>query len=249
MFPDNIAYCGVDCHECVDFEKGFCPGCRKTEWTEDEICPIVACCKKKGVSVCGECPTFPCGDMKGFYDESESHRRALARMRGEPIPECHPSLLRLASFEGSFVRVTCRTGEVLEGRCEHNSADYGECELGRREESLQMLNLVVYSWQIEKVELLDETGPWAPFSAPFGRLEEELVTGGADLLEDSFDRGEPEHEVRLLRCIRAYLDGEDGRELEDRDEMIAFLGTLANTAEEEETRREAKALFALYRGE
>ncbi len=76
-----IAYCGVDCAACPDLYAGKCLGCRQTEWTAGDECMPVACCRKKGISVCGECESFPCADMAEFYQESESHRAALARMR------------------------------------------------------------------------------------------------------------------------------------------------------------------------
>ena len=80
MENDLIAYCGVDCAACGDHTGGKCPGCRQTEWKEGDICMPVECCRKKGISFCGECPGFPCADMKEFYGESESHERAYARM-------------------------------------------------------------------------------------------------------------------------------------------------------------------------
>ena len=78
---DLIAYCGVDCSVCADFTGGKCPGCRQTEWKEGDECLPVACCGKKGLSFCGECSAFPCGEMSGFYRESESHAEAYERMK------------------------------------------------------------------------------------------------------------------------------------------------------------------------
>ena len=75
-----IAYCGVDCSACSDYSDGKCPGCRLTEWKEDKICLPVACCRKRGIVSCGECTSFPCVDMREFYMESDSHKRAYMRM-------------------------------------------------------------------------------------------------------------------------------------------------------------------------
>ena len=77
---NHIAYCGVNCAECPDFTSGRCPDCRKTDWQEAGACAPVACCRARGFNSCGECPDFPCAPMKGFYDESEGHGRALDRM-------------------------------------------------------------------------------------------------------------------------------------------------------------------------
>ena len=81
MDKDSIAYCGVDCAACSDLLEGKCADCRRSEWPEGDACLPVDCCRKKGISVCGECESFPCADMAEFYRESENHRAALARMR------------------------------------------------------------------------------------------------------------------------------------------------------------------------
>ena len=79
MSKENIAYCGVNCAACADFIKSVCPGCRKTLWT-DEPCMPVSCCMKKNISSCGECGSFPCHEMKEFYEESDGHRLAYQRL-------------------------------------------------------------------------------------------------------------------------------------------------------------------------
>lgn len=79
--PALIAFCGVDCAACTDYAENKCPSCRKTVWKDGDECMPVACCKKRGVSYCGECPVFPCPDMKDFYEESDGHREAFVRMK------------------------------------------------------------------------------------------------------------------------------------------------------------------------
>ena len=75
-----IAYCGVDCGACPDYEKGICPSCRLTAWKEGDTCMPVRCCREKGIDFCGLCREFPCGDMAEFYEESDGHRKAFERM-------------------------------------------------------------------------------------------------------------------------------------------------------------------------
>jgi hypothetical protein len=41
----------------------------------------VRCCREKGIEFCGACYGFPCKDMAEFYEESDSHREAFARMK------------------------------------------------------------------------------------------------------------------------------------------------------------------------
>lgn len=80
MNSEMIAYCGVDCAACPDLAQNKCPGCRRTVWQDGDACLPVACCRDRGIGCCGECDAFPCDDMKGFYAESESHKRAYALM-------------------------------------------------------------------------------------------------------------------------------------------------------------------------
>lgn len=77
----NLGYCGVDCSVCADYLRGRCPSCRGTHWTEDDICHPVKCCLERKLEVCGQCGEFPCGLMRDFYEESDSHREAGERMR------------------------------------------------------------------------------------------------------------------------------------------------------------------------
>ena len=80
MNESYIAYCGVDCRPCSDFVSHKCPGCRQTEWKEDNICMPVSCCLRQNISACGECPSFPCADMQEFYQETVSHQEAYHHM-------------------------------------------------------------------------------------------------------------------------------------------------------------------------
>ena len=80
MNTEGTAFCGVDCAACPDRVQGGCPGCRQTVWEEGGACLPVACCRERGIDFCGECPDFPCAEMRDFYRESESHARAGAAM-------------------------------------------------------------------------------------------------------------------------------------------------------------------------
>ena len=76
----HIAYCGVDCAACADYESGKCPNCRHSRWLDEDPCMPIACCQQKGIDCCGRCDIFPCPDMAAFYEESEGHRAARKRM-------------------------------------------------------------------------------------------------------------------------------------------------------------------------
>ena len=77
----KLGFCGVDCSACPDYLDGKCPDCRRTIWEEGCACTPVECCKKKKIDCCGQCVVFPCEMMLSFYEESDSHREALTRMK------------------------------------------------------------------------------------------------------------------------------------------------------------------------
>ena len=75
-----IGYCGVACSVCTDYASGACPGCRQSTWPDDDPCPPIACCQRHSIECCGQCAEFPCAMMADFYEESDSHRAAYARI-------------------------------------------------------------------------------------------------------------------------------------------------------------------------
>ena len=80
MEAERIAYCGVDCGACSEYLSQNCPDCRRSRWPDGDPCMPIACCESKGIRCCGQCDVVPCPDMAVFYEESESHRAAFARM-------------------------------------------------------------------------------------------------------------------------------------------------------------------------
>ena len=80
MDVELIAFCGVDCAACSDYREEKCPGCRKSEWPDGDPCPPIACCLRRKIESCGRCGDFPCEMMREFYEESDGHRAAYARM-------------------------------------------------------------------------------------------------------------------------------------------------------------------------
>ena len=70
--------------------------------------------------------------------------------------------MRLASFDGAFVRITTADGEAFEGECVYNGAEYCEIEFGRAEESLEIDRWLFYRSEIRRVERLPEgtAGLW-----------------------------------------------------------------------------------------
>ncbi len=66
----KLARCGMDCTQCRFAVENDCPGCMQGQLFEDEQCDIYDCCEKKQYNNCGQCPDFPCDDLKAVsYDK------------------------------------------------------------------------------------------------------------------------------------------------------------------------------------
>ena len=61
----KIGVCGIACEKCPRMMKGACPsgegGCRPKI---NPFCKISTCAYNKKVSLCFECPEFPCETTK-----------------------------------------------------------------------------------------------------------------------------------------------------------------------------------------
>ena len=88
--------------------------------------------------------------------------------------------MNLFDYDGKTVRITLKDGDVFEGVCVQNSAEFNFDAIGREEESLAIDNWNFFKSEIRKVELIDgPPGIWmnrplhcmhlAP--APFEKIE------------------------------------------------------------------------------
>ena len=61
----KIGVCGIACEKCPRMMKGACPsgegGCMPKE---NPFCKISTCAYHKKISLCFECPEFPCETTK-----------------------------------------------------------------------------------------------------------------------------------------------------------------------------------------
>ena len=133
----------------------------------------------------------------------------------------------LKQYDGQCVRIIDSNGDAFDGICCHNSAEYDEHEYGRSEESLQIENFLFFEGDIQKIQPLDDTnGPYGRFLNPYGKLEILTVEDGIDSIEDVLFSEENEHVMRLLNCIKAYLDPASALTLPDREEVLVALRKL-----------------------
>lgn len=145
----------------------------------------------------------------------------------------------ILQYDNKHVRITIFDGSVYEGIVTHNSASYDGHEFGREEEGLQMPSLLIYKDDIQSVESLEnrEDGPWGKFTGPFGRLEEESLfdpDGDPVLACEILDCEDPEHVIRMMRCIGYYLDPDKGRTIPGKEKIIDQLKVLVKYSDDPE---------------
>lgn len=75
--------CGILCSECSYREQMGCKGCTYMEkpfWGEQ--CPVKTCAETKSHDHCGQCKSFPCGQLEQFaYDKEQGDE-------GKRIEQC-----------------------------------------------------------------------------------------------------------------------------------------------------------------
>ncbi len=160
----------------------------------------------------------------------------------------------LKQYDGKCVRITTIWDEVFEGYCNYNSAEYNEHEFGTDEDCLQMVCFLFYGSQIREIASLEDvSGPYGKFSAPYGLLEESASVDGTVLIDEFFDSEDPEHIVRMIRCLKDRLCGKipmpDNITRQDLEAWLEeSLKNLVKYNDDEAVRAEAKDLLAKISG-
>ena len=64
--------CGILCGGCEYRESMGCGGCVHIEKPFHGACPVKDCCEGKGLVHCGQCPEFPCEQLRAYaYDPEQ----------------------------------------------------------------------------------------------------------------------------------------------------------------------------------
>ncbi len=150
----------------------------------------------------------------------------------------------LSAFDDRCVRLTDFTGDVYEGNARHFSDEYAWQEFGRFEEGLQLVCYLFYYDQIRSIESLNDcTGPYGRFSAPYGKLEEDSVKDGPDIIDEFLFSEDSEHIERMLRCLKDFLKPESGIVIPEREKTLQLIRKYAGTEKDEVLRRQAEEIL------
>ena len=140
----------------------------------------------------------------------------------------------LSALNDQCVCIQTTDGEVIEGVCQHNSAEYNEIEFGENEEGLEIGCRLIFRSQIKTAAIIEDENA---FLQTFGAIEEEAAADGFDTVNDIFFSDEPRSTIRLLRCLLAQWDT-----LPDRDRIAGLLPELCRFTNDERVRVLAKEL-------
>ena len=152
--------------------------------------------------------------------------------------------MRLKQYDGQCVRIDCVDGNVYDGICSYNDKEYNEQEYGRPEECLVMVNFLFFNSDIIAIESLENhTGPYGKFLDPFGKLEEMNVQDGLNSILDFLDCEDPEHILRMLRCLDYYFDPQNHCEFPCRDEVYNVLIKLEDVTDDETIKAETRRVL------
>ena len=153
----------------------------------------------------------------------------------------------LKQYDGKCVRIIDAEGNVFDGICRYDYAEYNEAEWGRNEDCLRIEGFLFFQGDIQSVESLEEhEGPYGRFLDPYGKLEEMTVEDDMDSIRDLLFSEENEHVMRLLNCLDKYLDPYFGHELPYYGEILDALRELLTQNLDSAIREEAERLLELW---
>ena len=108
--------------------------------------------------------------------------------------------MNIKKYDNKMVRVETIYDDIYEGISYFYSEEYNNHEYGENEDSIQMSHIMIYKSQIKSINEIDN------FSNDYGKLEEEIVDSGLDLIEEVFESDDDISIFRLLLCIENYID-------------------------------------------
>ncbi len=158
--------------------------------------------------------------------------------------------MKLSKFDGQCVQIEDNSGDLFEGYCSYNSAEYNEHEFGNDEEGLELPGILFFKSDIRKVTSLeDHQGPYGKFTSSYGKLEEMIVEDGVDMIDEVFYSEEQEHIYRLLLCMENHLKSPEDSLFESSKELVALLKGLNIMNVDEKTKEKAQALITRLQGQ
>ena len=158
--------------------------------------------------------------------------------------------MKLSKFDGQCIQIEDNSGDLFEGYCSYNSAEYNEHEFGNDEEGLELPGMLFFKSDIRKVTSLeDHQGPYGKFTSSYGKLEEMIVEDGVDMIDEVLYSEDPEHINRLLLCMEDHLKSPEDSLFESSKELVTLLKSLNIMNIDERAKEKAQVLIARLQGQ
>ncbi len=149
--------------------------------------------------------------------------------------------MNIAKYNDKCIRLEDIFGNIYEGIAVHNNIDFNECEYGINEESIQLGCIMFRKSCIKKIESLENhKGPFGKFSNKYGKLEEDIIDGGIDLIEEILESEENIHISRLLLYIK---ENKPVFSEEETIKLIEDLNTLIKYNQDNQIRKQAQEII------
>lgn len=82
----GIAYCGLACCLCNEYPD--CAGCKSAGCQNADTCKNYACCRKRGLDGCWQCPDFPCMNLTVDSVRTRSFVAFIAQYGERTLMDC-----------------------------------------------------------------------------------------------------------------------------------------------------------------
>jgi len=108
--------------------------------------------------------------------------------------------MNLKKYDNKLIRIIDTHNNIFEGIGVHNSEEYNEAEVGRAEESIQVLYFNFYQDGIKSIEEIEN------YSEEYGLIEEMIIEDGISFIENIWKDEYEKEIIRILKCINKKLD-------------------------------------------
>ena len=142
---------------------------------------------------------------------------------------------KLIKFDNKWVRIVDITNTIYEGLGIFYDKEYNYHEYGRCEDSINISYFIFYESDIKKIKVIDEQ------LNTYGKIEEETLNDGINLIEQVLTSDYDEDVIRLLHCLNDKIT-----DLDNKDEIIILLKDLLKYNENKEIIKLTKKILEKY---
>ena len=104
--------------------------------------------------------------------------------------------MNLKKYDNKLIQIIDTQNNTFEGLCQYNGKEYNEHGYGKKEDSIQILNIIFYKSTIKQIKEI------STFTNPnYDKLEELIVDSDIDFIEDALEYNDI-HKERIIKCLK-----------------------------------------------